>query len=164
MGRGNESASPKPGGRKENQFTLRKQIYSNPPKDALEAARGAKKRLQLAKAQREGMYGEGFSEMDQQARLEREQQLNLIGELKASEARNRLRVVRLRYEANRAQEVNHLVASQATALEAVRLKVILPPSSSEQQGKKQRDPLGKLERQRLERLIEQPIDSIIRRA
>lgn len=45
---------------------------------------------------------------------------------RAAEARNRIRIMRLRYQANRGQEINHLISCQPTALKAVRLQALIP--------------------------------------
>ncbi|XP_072852817.2 protein LKAAEAR1 [Pogona vitticeps] len=55
------------------------------------------------------------------------EQKNLIGILKAAEARNRLRNARLQYQNLRAQEINFLISFQRNAKGAVRLEVFLPP-------------------------------------
>ncbi|XP_061418593.1 protein LKAAEAR1 isoform X2 [Lethenteron reissneri] len=80
-----------------------------------------------------------------------ERQARLIGQLKAAEARARIRALRLRYQRIRANEINHLVASQPTATKAMRLEALLPtkPSSPEPP-----DPLDKLQRFRIEQILE----------
>ncbi|XP_032810807.1 protein LKAAEAR1 isoform X2 [Petromyzon marinus] len=82
---------------------------------------------------------------------EAERQARLIGQLKAAEARARIRALRLRYQRIRANEINHLVASQPTATKAMRLEALLPtkPSSPEPP-----DPLDKLQRFRIEQILE----------
>ncbi|CAM9422710.1 unnamed protein product [Lampetra fluviatilis] len=80
-----------------------------------------------------------------------ERQARLIGQLKAAEARARIRALRLHYQRIRANEINHLVASQPTATKAMRLEALLPtkPSSPEPP-----DPLDKLQRFRIEQILE----------
>lgn len=48
---------------------------------------------------------------------------------RAAEARNRIRIMRLRYQANRGQEINHLISCQPSALKAVRLQALVPAKS-----------------------------------
>lgn len=50
---------------------------------------------------------------------------------RAAEARNRIRIMRLRYQANRAQEISHLISCQPSALNAVRLQALLPTKGEE---------------------------------
>lgn len=45
---------------------------------------------------------------------------------RAAEARNRIRIMRLRYQATKAQEISHLISCQPSALKAVRLQALLP--------------------------------------
>ncbi|XP_050389421.1 protein LKAAEAR1 isoform X1 [Patella vulgata] len=83
--------------------------------------------------------------------LEKEKHAKLIGQLKAAEARNRLRIMRLRYQANRAQEISHLIACQPSALKAVRLQALVPPYSD---AKSKKDDMDKLDIERVEILLE----------
>ncbi|WAR16258.1 LKAM1-like protein [Mya arenaria] len=83
--------------------------------------------------------------------VEREKHEKLIGQLKAAEARNRLRIMRLRYQSSRAQEIGHLIACQPTALKAVRLQALVPSYPNE---KDRGDSLEKLDRERIEALLE----------
>lgn len=66
----------------------------------------------------------------------------LIGELKAAEARSRLRDARIRYESNQVREVNHLITCQPTTCEAVRFEAFVPP---EPEPVPPRDPMKKAE-------------------
>ncbi|XP_015750257.1 PREDICTED: uncharacterized protein LOC107330123 [Acropora digitifera] len=70
---------------------------------------------------------------------------------RAAEARNRIRLTRLRYQNNRRSEVNHLISCQPTALKAVRLQSLVPPS---QEKIHIRDLLVKNERCRVNSLLE----------
>ncbi|XP_074867657.1 protein LKAAEAR1 [Carettochelys insculpta] len=83
--------------------------------------------------------------------VEQKKQARLIGVLKAAEARNRLRNVRLRFQNLRAQEINHLIACQKTARGAVRLEVFLPPRKNIQ---KLADNLDRVQRSRVEAILE----------
>lgn len=51
---------------------------------------------------------------------------------RAAEARNRIRIMRLRYQANRAQEISHLISCQPSALNAVRLQALLPTKTEQE--------------------------------
>ncbi|XP_018415123.1 PREDICTED: protein LKAAEAR1 [Nanorana parkeri] len=59
--------------------------------------------------------------------LDQERQAKVVGQLKAAEARNRIRLMRFRFQYMRAQELNNLISLQPTALDAIRLEVFLPP-------------------------------------
>jgi len=83
--------------------------------------------------------------------IERDKHARLIGQLKAAEARNRLRIMRLRYQANRAQEIGHLIACQPVALKAVRLQALVPPYPDMRD---KGDHLDKMDRVRVESLLE----------
>ncbi|XP_071503790.1 protein LKAAEAR1-like [Diadema antillarum] len=120
--------------------------YEDPSKETAEAIANSKKRVQdLGKKQAEDLRKEN------QVDLENEKHNQLIGQLKAAEARNRLRVMRLRYQATRAQEVKHLISCQPSAIKAVRLQAMVPavPDKSSPG-----DSLDKLERSRVETLLE----------
>lgn len=123
--------------------------YEEPPKHVQEAQQQTMKRLrELKKA--EMMYQQsGMPRPEEET--EREKHATLIGQLKAAEARNRLRIMRLRYQANRAQEIGHLIACQPVALKAVRLQALLPPYPY---AKDKGDQLSKLDRIRTESLLE----------
>ncbi|XP_069809044.1 protein LKAAEAR1 [Dendropsophus ebraccatus] len=83
--------------------------------------------------------------------LEQERQKKVVGQLKAAEARNRVRLMRIRFQRMRAQELNNLIAYQPTARDAIRLEVFMPPRSHSD---KPRDPLRRLQRERVESLLE----------
>ncbi|KAK9404929.1 protein LKAAEAR1 [Crotalus adamanteus] len=76
---------------------------------------------------------------------------NLIGVLKASEARNRLRNTRLQYQNLRAQEINFLISFQRNAKGAVRLEVFLPPRRNIA---KLSDCMNTIQRSRIEEILE----------
>ncbi|XP_071958008.1 uncharacterized protein [Antedon mediterranea] len=120
--------------------------YEEPSKNALEAISNSKKRVQ----EKQKKLNEN-EKIKNEFNVEKEQHSQLIGQLKAAEARNRLRVIRLRYQANRAQEVKHLISCQPTAIKAVRLQVLVPPyPDNDSPG----DALDKLQRKRVEELLE----------
>uniref|UniRef100_A0A8C5WGL8 LKAAEAR motif containing 1 n=1 Tax=Leptobrachium leishanense TaxID=445787 RepID=A0A8C5WGL8_9ANUR len=69
-----------------------------------------------------------FQEMPQTSRdPEQDKQTKVVGQLKAAEARNRIRLMRFRFQCMRAQELNNLISCQPTARDAIRLEVFLPP-------------------------------------
>ncbi|CAH2303253.1 Hypothetical predicted protein [Pelobates cultripes] len=57
---------------------------------------------------------------------EQEKQAKVVGQLKAAEARNRIRLMRFRFQCMRAQELNNLISCQPTARDAIRLEALLP--------------------------------------
>ncbi|XP_025057518.1 protein LKAAEAR1 isoform X1 [Alligator sinensis] len=82
---------------------------------------------------------------------EQKKQARVIGLLKAAEARNRLRNLRLRFQDLRAQEINHLISCQKTARGALRLEAFLPPRKNMQ---KLADCLDTVQRSRVEEILE----------
>lgn len=120
--------------------------YEDPPKAAAEAQEQSRKRL-IEKKKNHGRTDDFEKDMDLDEKQKHEK---LIGQLKAAEARNRIRIMRLRHEASRGQEVNHLIGSQSTARKAVRLQSLLP---SKHDGPSQGDQLDKLQRARVEALL-----------
>ncbi|XP_061169394.1 protein LKAAEAR1-like [Saccostrea echinata] len=121
--------------------------YEDPPKEVSEAMGATKKRL----LEKRRMIMRANQDLPEEEYDERDKHAKLIGQLKAAEARNRLRIMRLRYQANRAQEISHLIACQPTALKAVRLQALVPAYPEREERK---DRLDKLERVRVERLLE----------
>ncbi|XP_020837334.1 protein LKAAEAR1 isoform X2 [Phascolarctos cinereus] len=83
---------------------------------------------------------------------ETEQQNRLIGVLKASEARSRVRALRLRYTRMRAEEIKHLISRQKTARAAIRLELFLPPHLNPM---KIPDCLDGRERRRVEAILQE---------
>ncbi|KAK2145898.1 hypothetical protein LSH36_648g00041 [Paralvinella palmiformis] len=77
--------------------------YEEPGKEILEAKTNAAKRLAEQKKQ-QTKNTTGTEESEDQVN-----QAKLIGQLKAAEARNRIRIMRLRYEANRRARVEALL-------------------------------------------------------
>jgi hypothetical protein len=98
------------------------QKYLEPPREVLDA--------QLQSAMRVKQREQKVKAMDTRSLStdgERDKYAKLIGQLKAAEARSRLRILRLRYEANRGDENAHLIGCQANAIEALRLEAFLMP-------------------------------------
>lgn len=79
------------------------------------------------------------------------EQKNLVGILKAAEARSRLRNARLQYQNLRAQEIHFLISFQRTAKGAVRLEVFLPPRKNLA---KLSDCMDTVQRGRIEEILE----------
>ncbi|XP_029469521.1 protein LKAAEAR1 [Rhinatrema bivittatum] len=86
----------------------------------------------------------------QQQELEQIQQAKVVGQLKAAEARNRIRMKRLRFQHMRVHEIKHLISCQPRAIAALRLEVFLPHRQDIQFP---RDLIGKLERARVEEIM-----------
>merc|ERR1712168_647577 len=82
---------------------------------------------------------------------DKEKNAKLIGQLKAAEARNRIRDMRLRYDSSRTAEVNHLISCQPSARKAVRLQALLPIKN---ENKNQAELLDKISRKRVQALLE----------
>nr|XP_056700884.1 protein LKAAEAR1 [Euleptes europaea] len=79
------------------------------------------------------------------------EQKQLVGILKAAEARTRLRNSRLQYQNLRAQEIHFLISFQRTAKGAVRLEVFLPPRKNLA---KLTDCMDTVQRRRIEQILE----------
>ncbi|XP_068117981.1 protein LKAAEAR1 isoform X2 [Hyperolius riggenbachi] len=88
--------------------------------------------------------------LQQAADPEQEKQAKVVGQLKAAEARNRIRLMRFRFQCMRAQELNNLISCQPTARDAIRLEVFLPPRPHKEGSQ---DRLRGLERERVESLL-----------
>ncbi|XP_033646520.1 protein LKAAEAR1-like [Asterias rubens] len=120
--------------------------YEGATKQAAEGIENSKMRV-LEQKKMDLMSSKKAAEVD----VEKEKHSQLIGQLKAAEARNRLRVMRLRYQNNRAQEVKHLISCQPTAIKAVRLQAMVPPVPDRNSPG---DELDKLQRTRVETILE----------
>jgi len=75
----------------------------------------------------------------------------VLGQLKASEASQRVKSLKKVYQNNRTAEINHLIYTQQTAIKAVRLQSLLPPIPTRIKFK---DSLVKEQRMRVEVLME----------
>ncbi|KAL8605968.1 hypothetical protein ACOMHN_063003 [Nucella lapillus] len=131
--------------------------YEDPPKHVAEAQQQTMRRL----LEQKRMNLKQLPVVSEVEEVEKDKHARLIGQLKAAEARNRLRIMRLRYQANRAQEIGHLIACQPVALKAVRLQALLPPYPDM---KDKGDQLDKLDRVRVESLIEDASGLLTNRA
>jgi len=130
--------------------------YEEPPKDVSDAQTATVKRL----IDQRKRHQKQFEPLSREEEEERDKHAKLIGQLKAAEARNRLRIMRLRYQANRAQEISHLIACQPVALKAVRLQALVPPYL---EMKDKGDKLDKFDRKRVEDLLEDSKGLIVNR-
>merc|ERR1719320_1530921 len=74
----------------------------------------------------------------------------LIGQLKAAEARDRIRLMRLRYEAMRSHEIKHLISCQPSSLKAIRFEALVPAKVD---NPKHEDTLEKVDRERVEKMV-----------
>ncbi|CAI9721071.1 Hypothetical predicted protein [Octopus vulgaris] len=90
------------------------------------------------------------AEDEEKMRNERMKTEKLIGQLKAAEARGRLRVMRISFQTAKTQEIKHLIACQKSALKAVRLQALVPPKQTKGNMK---DLLSKVDRDRVELLL-----------
>lgn len=120
--------------------------YEAAPKKVADSVAHSSKRVLEKKREDQDMLME-----EEYVDVEREKHSQLIGQLKAAEARNRLRTMRIRYQNNRAAEVKHLISCQPTAIKAVRLQAMVP--SVPDRGSPG-DDMDKLERKRVEDLVE----------
>ncbi|KAJ8370737.1 hypothetical protein SKAU_G00107650 [Synaphobranchus kaupii] len=120
--------------------------YEEPSKEVLKVMSVTNQRLCARKTE-----AKKNQETAEKEDLEKKRQDTLIGQLKAAEARNRIRLMRLRYQNKRAQEINLMIACQPTALKAVRLEMLLPTKVSQLSSC---DSLDRLERRRIEEILE----------
>uniref|UniRef100_A0A673WRG6 Uncharacterized protein n=1 Tax=Salmo trutta TaxID=8032 RepID=A0A673WRG6_SALTR len=72
----------------------------------------------------------GHHHCDDRDEEEKRRQDLIIGQLKAAEARNRVRQMRLQYRNMRTQEINLMISCQSSAHTAVRLELLLPTEES----------------------------------
>jgi hypothetical protein len=97
----------------EREKTLRKEASSLYSPMSMASLTKSKKKLTL-------------QETEQMIKFEKERHERLIGQLKAAEAKNRSRILRLRYYNLKEDEIENLIESQSSALKAVRLEAFLP--------------------------------------
>lgn len=102
-----------------------------------------------------------LAETEEMIEFERERHERLIGQLKAAEARNRTRIMKMRYYHSKQDEIDHLIESQPTAAKAVRLEGFLPPVKAEKL--KVNSTLTPIQRRRLDRLIDDTNNSLVER-
>jgi hypothetical protein len=87
---------------------------------------------------------------------EKEKHERLIGQLKAAEARNRTRLLQLRYINLKEDETEHLVDSQPTALKAVRLEALLP-NMKNKKSLETGESLNPIQKRRLEAILDSAV-------
>ncbi|XP_028405073.1 protein LKAAEAR1-like [Dendronephthya gigantea] len=124
--------------------------YESLSKETAQSMCEARKRIH-DRRKNEIKHGKGRDKRDP----DRENHARLIGQLKAAEARNRIRLMRLRYTGNKASEMNNLIACQPSAIKAVRLQCLVPPHPEKIII---RDLLGKDERSRVDVLLEDELN------
>nr|XP_002121050.1 uncharacterized protein LOC100183298 [Ciona intestinalis] len=121
--------------------------YEEPPKEIQDTVDLTQKRVKdLIQKQKNST-----PRMNNEMEIDRQKHSNLIGQLKAAEARNRIRVMRLQYQAMRAHEVKHLISCQPTSLKALRFEALVPPYTN---NRNPGDHLDKLDRARVESILE----------
>ncbi|XP_066558428.1 protein LKAAEAR1 [Amia ocellicauda] len=95
--------------------------------------------------------GHRESLLDPEAEKHKRRQDALVGQMKAAEARSRVRLMRLRYQSMRSQEIKHLISCQPTGQRAVRLELLLPVKTERFSPV---NALDKRERRRIEEILE----------
>ncbi|KAG2461795.1 LKAM1 protein, partial [Polypterus senegalus] len=96
--------------------------YKEPSKEIRSAILCSQQRLQQWSKESKNTLKTTIPQRDEEYRKHE----NLIGQLKAAEARNRIRLMRLKYQSFRVEEVNHFISCQPTAQRALRLELLLP--------------------------------------
>ncbi|XP_065897935.1 uncharacterized protein [Dysidea avara] len=100
--------------------------YESPPKHIQELQEAALKRVRAVKQEEKEKVSKNpaISEV-----IEQEYNSELIGQLRAAEAKERVNNIRYQFRVDKAQEINHLISQQPSAMEAVRLKCFLQPQN-----------------------------------
>ncbi|KAK6308259.1 hypothetical protein J4Q44_G00215300 [Coregonus suidteri] len=129
--------------------------YEEPPKEAQGVMDAARQRLCARLTKCKGRQ----ATVNAAQQSERARRDTIIGQLKAAEARNRVRVMRLRHQNIRTQEISLMIACQPTAQMALRLELLLP---QEETGLNVRDPFDKLQRKRIEQLLDKSCGTLER--
>ncbi|XP_046869900.1 protein LKAAEAR1-like [Hypomesus transpacificus] len=86
--------------------------------------------------------------------MEKKREQERLGRINAAEARNRLSQMRLRYNHLRAQEIDLMISCQDSAMDAIRLELLLRPKEEKINTI---DCLNKLQKQRIKKLLEDEI-------
>ena len=102
-----------------------------------------------------------MEEAEKLIQFEKERHERLIGQLKAAEARNRNRILKMKYFNAKQDEIDHIIESQPTAIQAVRLEAFLPPVRTKKVVIT--DKLNPIERRRLEAIIDDESNELIGR-
>jgi len=124
--------------------------YEKPTKEMTIAKEAALKRVRLEIRQRDAE-----AEDRRRKEVEKQQQEKhneLIGQLKAAEARNRIRLLRIRYNNVRNGELEQMIAYQPTSIRAVRLQALVPQKNNFLLSKA--DNMLKNDRHRIEEIID----------
>jgi len=119
--------------------------YQEAPKKVQQNVKAAHKRLH------ETFQKQRHEEVDLQEQEEKKIYDILIGQLKAAEARDRIRLMRLQYQAMRTHEIRHLISCQPTSLKAIRFEALVPPKENRINPG---DALDKLQRKRVESILD----------
>lgn len=119
--------------------------YQEAPKKVKWNVQAANKRL------REAAQKNQKDEVDVKEEEEKKVYNILIGQLKAAEARDRIRLMRLQYQAMRSHEIKHLISCQPTSLKAIRFEALVP---SKLDNFNPGDQLDKLQRGRVESILD----------
>ncbi|CAI8000005.1 Protein LKAAEAR1 [Geodia barretti] len=126
--------------------------YEPPSKEVQEKQMESVKRVRERQAQQRTAQQEQLS-LGKLVELEKDSEL--IGQIKAAEARHRIKSLRECYEKQQDEELQWLINSQPTSLEAVRLKTLLRPHPPDHAHSTSiMDPLSHTQRKRCEILIE----------
>jgi len=120
--------------------------YEEPDQDVKKGINFSKMRILEVKKKEER-----FNPLDERAEREKYRHDQLVGQLKAAEARNRVNLLRSKYYCKKGDEINRLITCQPTAIKAVRLQSLLPNRPARI---KFHDVMEKDQRFRVEGLIE----------
>ncbi|XP_065835009.1 protein LKAAEAR1-like isoform X2 [Oscarella lobularis] len=141
--------SPKEIKRLPPQAVSRYMAYEPPTKEALASKEQCLKRLREAR-KKETQTREEMKECVS-ARIIEEKRSVLVGQLKAAEARNRIRDLRVKCLETKTRELKHITACQPTARDAVRFLAFVPPK---EEPLIKKDLLRQPERERCEAILE----------
>ncbi|XP_029574849.1 protein LKAAEAR1-like [Salmo trutta] len=130
--------------------------YEEPPKEAQGVMAVARQRVCARLTECKGRQ----ATVNAAQQSERARRDTIIGQLKAAEARNRVCLMRLRHQNIRTQDISLMIACQPTAQRAVRLELLLP---QEETGLNVQDPFDKLQRKRVEQLLDKSLGTLERR-
>ncbi|XP_051516222.1 protein LKAAEAR1-like [Myxocyprinus asiaticus] len=126
------------------QQRARYQAYSEPSKEAQGWMAAARQRVSAQ------IINKKFRQINNPAAAADARHNQLTAQLKAAEARNRIRQLRLRYQDLRAQEINLMISCQCNAQRAVRLEKLLPVRERKIN---HTDSMDQLQRQRVEEIL-----------
>ncbi|XP_051961957.1 protein LKAAEAR1-like [Xyrauchen texanus] len=127
------------------QQRARYQVYSEPSKEAQGWMAAASQRVSAH------LINQNSRQIINPASAADARHNKLTAQLKAAEARNRVRQLRLRYQDLRAQEINLMISCQCNAQRAVRLEQLLPVRERKINHTESMD---QLQRQRVEEILE----------